>query len=106
MLFLGQCVSPSFSGLRLWCLLCPSPNAANTFAHLRRISARIVIIDDQLQICQVGQAGEVADTVPIHVDHLQEGHAKQHRREVSELIAREPDGPELAQAPELTRQQT
>lgn len=54
----------------------------------------------------MGQAGEVADAVSVHVDHLQEGHVKQHRGEVSQQVAREPDGPQLLEAPELAWQQT
>ena len=65
-----------------------------------------MVIDDQLQAWQVGQAGEVADAVPIHIDYLQERHVKQHRGEVCQQVTWEPDGPQLPEALELAWQQT
>lgn len=102
---LSQSIAPGFSVVWLGCLLCPSSHAAHAFGHPGGIPARIVVIDNQLQTGQVGQAGEVADIVPVHIDHLQEGHVKQHRGEVGQQVAGEPDGPQLPEAPQLAWEQ-
>lgn len=84
----------------LGALLRPPPHPAHPLGHLGGVAAGVVVVDHQLEAGQVGQAGEVADGIAVHVDHLQRRHVQEHGGELGQQVAREPDGAQLAQAPQ------